>query len=62
MSKPNMSDMITSFEDVRFFHEKLDAIVRGPEQLQDLRSHPARFSRVFALLESVRILFVKLRA
>jgi len=36
MPKPNVSDMRTSLEDARFFYEKLQPIIRGPEQQQDL--------------------------
>jgi len=36
MPKPTVSDMKTSLEDARFFYEKLDPIIRGPEQQQDL--------------------------
>lgn len=36
MTKPTVSDMRTSLEDARFFYEKLDPVVRGPEQGQDL--------------------------
>ena len=36
MAKPTASDMRTSLEDARFFYEKLNPIVRGPEQGQDL--------------------------
>lgn len=36
MPKPSVSDMKTSLEDARFFYEKLEPIIRGPEQQQDL--------------------------
>ena len=36
MAKPTPSDMRTSLEDARFFYEKLNPIIRGPEQGQDL--------------------------
>lgn len=31
-----LQDMKTSLEDTRFFHEKLEPIIRGPQQQQDL--------------------------
>lgn len=36
MSKPTQSDMRTSLEDARFFYEKLNTIIRGPEKGHDL--------------------------
>lgn len=36
MAKPCVLDMKTSVEDARFFYEKMDPIIRGPEQQQDL--------------------------
>ncbi|NQT40520.1 MAG: hypothetical protein HQ581_23710 [Planctomycetes bacterium] len=36
MAKPTPADMRTSLEDARFFYEKLNLIIRGPEQGQDL--------------------------
>lgn len=36
MATPTLSDMQTSLEDARFFYQKLDPIIRGPEQGQDL--------------------------
>ena len=36
MPKPSVADMETSFEDARFFYDKLEPIIRGPEQQQDL--------------------------
>jgi hypothetical protein len=36
MATPTPSDMRTSLEDARFFHERLDSIIRGPEQGHDL--------------------------
>ena len=36
MPMPSVSEMKTSLEDARFFYSKLDPIVRGPEQEQDL--------------------------
>src|SRR5436309_1668258 len=36
MPKPSVSDMKTSLEDARFFYQKLEPIIRGPEQQQDL--------------------------
>jgi hypothetical protein len=34
---PTISDMQTSLEDARFFYDRLDPIIRGPEQRQDLQ-------------------------
>ena len=36
MAKPTPSDMRTSLDDARFFYDKLNPIIRGPEQGQDL--------------------------
>jgi hypothetical protein len=36
MAKPTPADMRISLEDARFFYEKLDPIIRGSEQQQDL--------------------------
>ena len=36
MAKPTPSDIRTSLEDARFFYEKLNTIIRGPEQGHDL--------------------------
>src|SRR5262245_57372291 len=36
MAMPTPSDMQTSLEDARFFYQKLDPIIRGQEQGQDL--------------------------
>ena len=36
MSPPTVTDMQISLEDARFFHDKLDPIIRGPEEGQDL--------------------------
>ena len=36
MTKPTPVDMRISLEDARFFYEKLDPIIRGSEQQQDL--------------------------
>lgn len=36
MAKPTVLDMQTSLEDARFFFQKLEPIIRGPEQQQDL--------------------------
>lgn len=36
MAKPSPADMKTSLEDARFFFQKLDLIIRGPQQGQDL--------------------------
>jgi hypothetical protein len=36
MAKPTPADMGISLEDARFFYEKLDPIIRGSEQQQDL--------------------------
>jgi hypothetical protein len=36
MAMPTLSDMQMSLEDARFFYQKLDPIIRGPEQGQDL--------------------------
>lgn len=33
---PTLQDMKTSLEDTRFFYEKLEPIIRGPQQQQDL--------------------------
>lgn len=37
MAAPTELDMRTSLEDARFFYQKLDSIVRGPEHEQDLQ-------------------------
>jgi hypothetical protein len=34
--KPTLNDLKTSLEDARFFYQKLEPIIRGPEQDQDL--------------------------
>jgi hypothetical protein len=36
MAKPTPADMRITLEDARFFYEKLDSIVRGSEQQQDI--------------------------
>jgi hypothetical protein len=36
MATPSVSDMKTSLEDARFFYTKMEPIIRGPEQEQDL--------------------------
>ena len=36
MATPSVSDMTTSLEDARFFYTKMEPIIRGPEQEQDL--------------------------
>jgi hypothetical protein len=36
MATPTLSDMRTSLEDARFFYQKLEPTIRGPEQGQDL--------------------------
>jgi hypothetical protein len=46
MLKPSLSDMKTSLEDARFFYEKLEPIIRGPEQQQDLE-HVRRYFRAY---------------
>jgi len=36
MSTPSVSDMKTSLGDARYFYDKMESIIRGPEQQQDL--------------------------
>ncbi len=36
MAKPTLADMRTTLEDAQFFYEKLNAIIRGPEQGHDV--------------------------
>jgi hypothetical protein len=36
MATPSVSDMKSSLEDARFFYTKMEPIIRGPEQEQDL--------------------------
>lgn len=60
---PTLQDMNTSLEDARFFYRKLEPIIRGPEQQQDLelvrryfRAYPHCWKCVLHFVREILIL------